>query len=263
MSVKVSPTLIGTYSKRYEIVSKAVSVLESDPEVTQLLRMSNVMAVSRLGYNDHGPVHARIVAGAALELLERLLKHGVKPSSIENGVAKSEDESRAIVVFASFLHDVGNSVHRDMHELLGALLAKDIVDRLLPKVLGNLGARLYALRQEILHTIHATAYDMRCLTVEAGVVKVADGLDMSEGRARIPYELGKIDMHSVSALSIKRVDIESGDKRPIRVVVRADDMAGLFQIERVLLPKIKTSGLEDYIEVAVYTGGRLLMTYPR
>jgi len=261
--VRVSPTLLSDYVGKYGVVARAVSVLEKDPEVASLLRMSNVMAVSRLGYNDHGPVHARIVAGAALELLERLIAEGVQLTSIKDEVARSEDEVRAIVVFAAYLHDIGNAIHRDMHEVLGALIAKDVVDRLLPKVLEGVGDRVYALRQEILHAIHATAYNASCLTVEAGVVKVADGLDMSEGRARLPYKLGKIDIHSVSALSIKRVDIERGEHRPIRIVVQAEDLAGLFQIERVLLPKIRTSGLEDYIEVAMYARERLLITYPR
>lgn len=262
MGVRVSRELLDAYGEKYGVVGRSVEVLRRDPEVASLLEMSNIMAVSRLGYNDHGLMHAEIVAGAALELLERLVECGVVPTAIRDGTAENEDECRAVVVFAAFLHDVGNSVHREMHEAIGVLLARDIVDRLLPKVLEGVGDRVYRLRQEVLHTIYATAYDARCLTVEAGVVKVADGLDMSEGRARIPYELGKVDMHSVSALSIKRVDIEEGGSRPIRIVVGADDMAGLFQIEQVLLPKIKTSGLEEYVEVAVYSRDRLLITYP-
>jgi len=261
--VRVSPSLLDEYASRSRVVAKAVSVLEEDPEVSALLRMSNIMAVSRLGYNDHGPVHAKIVAGVALELFERLLRAGVRPTSLHDRTAKSLDEVRVLLVFASYLHDVGNSIHRDRHELLGALIAKDIVDKLLPKVLGRLDERLFMLRSEILHAIHATAYDVRCLTVEAGIVKVADGLDMSEGRARIPYERGKIDMHSVSALSIKEVNIVEGEKRPVRIIVNADDMAGLFQIENVLLPKIRSSGLDGYFEVAVYSHDKLLITYPR
>lgn len=261
--VRVSPALLSEHASKSEAVQRAVSALEGDVEVAALLKMANVMAVSRLGYNDHGPVHARIVAGSALELLERLAAVGVKPSSLVSKTARSMDEVKALVVLAAYLHDIGNSVHRDMHERIGALLAKDIIDRILPKVLGELGDRLILLRCEIMHAIYATAYDARCLTAEAGVVKIADGLDMSEGRARVPYERGKVDMHSVSALSIKEVCIGSGDKRPIRITVKSEDMASLFQVENVLLPKIYTSGLEKYIETALYSQGKILVNYPR
>lgn len=262
-TVRVSPTLLSEHASKSEIVQRAISALEEDLEVPALLKMANVMAVSRLGYNDHGPVHAKIVAGSALELLERLTAAGVKPSSILNKTAKSIDEVKALVVLAAYLHDIGNSIHRDMHEKISVLLAKDIVDRILPKVLEGLGDRLVLLRCEVMHAIYATAYDVRCLTVEAGVVKIADGLDMSEGRARVPYEKGKVDMHSVSALSIKEVCIGSGEKRPVRITVKSDDTAGLFQIENVLLPKIHTSGLESFIETALYSQDRILVNYPR
>jgi len=69
--VVVSPTLIEQHLDK-PLVSKVYKLLETDEEVQTLLRMSNVMAVTRLRYNDHGPVHSRIVAGSALELFETL-----------------------------------------------------------------------------------------------------------------------------------------------------------------------------------------------
>ncbi|MEM3138419.1 MAG: HD domain-containing protein, partial [Thermofilaceae archaeon] len=157
--VRVSPTLLSEHALRSELVQRAVSVLEGDLEVAALLKMANVMAVSRLGYNDHGPIHAKIVAGSALELLERLIAAGVKPSSLVNKTAKSIDEVKVLVVLAAYLHDIGNSIHRDMHEKLSALLAKDIIDRILLKVLEGVGNRLVLLRCEAMHAIYATAYD--------------------------------------------------------------------------------------------------------
>ena len=47
--------------------------------------MGNIMAVKRSNYNDHGPVHAKIVAGSALELFE-LVSSNVEASSVLNGV---------------------------------------------------------------------------------------------------------------------------------------------------------------------------------
>ena len=159
---------------------------------------------------------------------------------------------KAILVLAAYLHDVGNAVHRDSHEHLGAILAKDIIDRLIAKALGDLGPRRFLLRQEVMGAIFSTDYSTRALTVEAGIVKVADGLDMSEGRARIPYEMGKVDIHALSALSIKRVSLSRGSEKPVRITVRMDDLAGYFQVEKVLMPKIRLSGLQDYIEMEVY-----------
>ncbi len=260
--VTVSPKLLNIWINKSEIIARAVNILEKDEEVIELLKMSNINAVMRMGYNDHGPVHSRIVAGAALEILDILHSRGVIFTSMKHGVASGIDEVQAIVVLAAYLHDLGNAIHREMHEYMGALLAKDIIDRVLPAVLGDLGPRRYLLRQEVMHAIYATEYDTRCLTVEAGTVKVADGLDMSEGRARIPYKLGKVDIHAVSALSIKKVEIVRGRDRPVKIIVHMDDMAGLFQIERVLTPKIRTSGIEKYIEVEAFSGENRLISFP-
>lgn len=224
--------------------------------------MSNIMAVTRLRYNDHGIVHARIVAGVALELMNILMNNNVTPTTLRDGTAKSVEESKLIVLLASYFHDIGNSVHRVNHEFLGALLAKDILDRLLPK-LGFSDRRMVALRQEVMHAIYATEYNVNCLTIECGVVKVGDGLDMAEGRARIPYKLGKLDMHALSAISIKKVEVEQGSKeRPVKITVHMDEHAGIFQLEEVLIPKIRTSGIGNYIEVFVATPSRTVRFYP-
>ncbi len=248
----ISKHILAKWVERDPFVARLVEVLEGDEEVAELLRMSNINAVLRLGYNDHGPVHARIVAGTALELFHLLLAANVEPTSLVHGTAKNLDEVKAILVFAAYLHDVGNAIHRDMHEHLGALFAKDILDRLLPRVLGDIGPRRFLLRQEVMGAIFSTDYSTRALTVEAGIVKVADGLDMSEGRARIPYEMGKVDIHALSALSIKRVSLSRGLEKPVRITVKMDDLAGYFQVEKVLMPKIRLSGLQGYIELEVY-----------
>lgn len=258
--VTVSPHLVNKYLDKYGLLRRAWSMLEEDIEVQQLLRMSNIMAVSRLKYNDHGPVHARIVTGSALEIFNLLLEGGVKPTTIRDNTVDSIEESMLIVLLAAYLHDIGNSIHRDNHELHGYVLAKGILDRLLPELISS-RHRVYGIRQEVLHAIYSTEYSTRCLTVEAGTVKIADGTDMAEGRARVPYRLGKIDMHSVSALSIKRVDIERGEARPVRINVYMTDKAGLFQVLEVLMPKINTSGIGRFFEVAVYVDNSELVTY--
>ncbi len=260
--VVVSPQLLMKHVSSSPLLSKAFKIVENDVEIFELLKMSNVMAVTRLKYNDHGIVHARIVAGTALELLDLLLDANVVPTTLRDGTASSIEEAKLVVFLSAYLHDIGNSVHRHKHELLGMILAKDVLDRILPDILGENGKKVYALRQEILHNIYATDYDVECLTVECSVVKIADGLDMSEGRARVPYRLGKMDIHAVSALSIKRVEVEKGEK-PIKIVVHMEDMAGLFQVEKVLMPKVLTSTISDLLEIYLVTPRKVLRYYPR
>ncbi len=261
--VVVGPTLVVKHVENSDLLKKAYDFLEQDEEIQTLIKMSNVMAVSRLRYNDHGVVHSRIVSGSALELFDMLVEAGLKPSTIAYGTARSVEEAKLVVLVAAYLHDIGNSVHRVEHEYVGALLAKDIVDRMFREILPNLSpASKYMLRHEIMHAIYATEINTRALTLEAGVVKVADGTDMAEGRARIPYKMGKLDMHSVSAISIKKVEIVKGSEAPARIRIHMDDSAGLFQIEAVLKPKILTSGFEKYFEVYMNVNGKELRIYP-
>lgn len=261
--VMVSPTLVRKFIESSATLKRAYEFLEADEEVQSLLEMSNIMAVGRLRYNDHGVVHSRIVSGAALELLDLLVKAGVKPSSMEVGISRNIEESMIIVLASAYLHDIGNSIHRVSHEYLGSLLAKDIVDRMLSDVVPYIDSkRRKMMRQEILHSIYATETNTQALTVEAGVVKVADGTDMAEGRARIPYKLGKIDMHSVSALSVKRVEISSGTSRPVLIGITMDNFAGLFQVEAVLKPKIISTKIADYFEVTIRIGDKELKVFP-
>ncbi len=96
--------------------------------------------------------------------------------------------------------------------------------------------------------------------MEAGAAKVADGTDMAEGRARIPYKTGKVDIHSLSAISIERIEIEEGTKRPVRILVHMDNPAGVFQIEQILGRKIKTSGIEHMVEVVALEKGKEIKT---
>ncbi len=246
----VSSSLIEKHISSDPLLSRAWRLLISDPEVNSLLEMSNINTVKRLLYNDHGPLHAKIVSGSALEILDILLEAGVQPSSLVDNVVDNLSQAKLIVLLAAYLHDIGNSIHRINHELIGALTAKQILDRLLPDILASNDQELITrIEAEVMHAIYATSPNIEALTIEASIVKVADSTDMAEGRARIPYKSGKTDIHAVSALSIKKVEIEPGSVRPLRIKVIMKNPAGLFQIEKVLLPKVKTSLIEDYVEI--------------
>jgi metal-dependent HD superfamily phosphatase/phosphodiesterase len=255
--VIVSPELFKTHLTTPRI-SKMFTLLDRDVEVQTSLEMSNVMAVKRLVYNDHGVVHARIVVGSALELFDRLSAE-VEPSLIRNGVGDLED-SQIVVLCGAYLHDVGNAIHRTLHHVHGVALANPILTRLLPQVYED-RERLLRVKHEILHSVFSHDDEVRCLSVEAGISKVADGTDMAEGRARIPYRTGKVDIHSLSALAIDSLEIRRGEKRPVSIVVTMKNPAGIFQIEEVLERKILSSGLEDFIEVVALQEGRELKTF--
>ncbi|RLG84069.1 MAG: phosphohydrolase [Thermoprotei archaeon] len=260
--VVVSPDLVRGYVERNELLKKAYEIIANDPEVKELWFMSNVMAVKRLKYNDHGPVHAHIAAGAALEIYKLLLDAGIESSLVKDGVLSKREREYAwvVVLYGGLLHDIGNAIHRDLHEKLGAILAKPIIDRALLKILDEDSLRI-RLRQEIMHSIHCTAYDVPCLTIEAGCVSVGDGLDMAEGRARVPYKVGQVNIHTVSALSIKKVEILEGEKTPVKINVYMDELAGVFQVDEVLMPKLEKTPIKDYIEISIIAGNKELKSY--
>ncbi|MCS7128559.1 MAG: phosphohydrolase [Desulfurococcaceae archaeon] len=258
--VVVNQELVKAFIKEYPWLNTAYVSLTSDIEVRELWDMSNVMVVKRMMYNDHGPVHAHIVAGAALALYKILLDKGFTPTLIRDGVVKDLEYTWLVPLYGALLHDIGNSIHRSIHEKIGALLAKPIVERALKKIVGDSITRI-RLRQEVLHSIFCTAYDVECLTIEAGVVKVGDGLDVAEGRARIPYRMGQINIHSVSALSIRMVEITEGAKAPVKVSIYMNELAGVFQVDEVLMPKLKTTPLKDLVEISVIAGEKELKTY--
>ncbi|MFQ6064938.1 MAG: HD domain-containing protein [Candidatus Bathyarchaeia archaeon] len=248
----VSPDLVYSHLKGPQ-VKKMFHLLERDLEVQGCLHMANVMAVERLLYNDHGPVHSKIASGSALEIFD-ILTEKVTPTTVENNVC-SLDDAKVVVLCGAYFHDIGNVVHRVNHHIHGCTIANPILDRLLRKVYPDDQALAIRLRSEILHTIFSHDEEVECLSVEAGAAKVADGTDMAQGRARIPYKTGKVDIHSLSALSITKVEIERGNRKPVRILVNMSNPAGVFQIEEVLERKIETSGIQDLVEVIALEKG--------
>jgi len=250
--VTVSANLIKSHLSEPK-VEQMFRLLETDLEVQNTLRMSNVMAVERLKYNDHGPVHSKIVSGSALEIFSLLIEE-VSPTTVKNNVCSLKD-AKVVVLCGSYLHDLGNSIHRVDHHIHSCIIANPILDRLLKKVYPEDPALAVRLKSEILHTIFSHDEEVECLSVEAGAVKIADGTDMARGRARIPYRTGKVDIHSLSALSITKVEIEKGKRKPVQIFVSMNNPAGVFQIEEVLEKKLKTSGIQDFVDVIALEKG--------
>ena len=86
-------------------------------------------------------------------------------------------------------------------------------------------------------------------TVEAGIVRVADALDMAKGRSRVPFESGHQNIHSLSAYAIEEVKISAGREKAVRVEIEMSNSAGIFQVDELLAEKLRGSGLEEHVEV--------------
>lgn len=233
-------------------------LLTSDVETNAYLRMSNVFTVQRLRYNDHGPLHSRIVTGSALAIYKVLTEAGFRPSVVADGVGDLED-SLVVTVMGAYLHDIGNSVHRTHHPLYSAVITDRLATKILSKIYGD-GERLYMIKQEVMHAVfcHDEAYT--CLTLEAACAKIADGTDMSKGRARYPFRTGKNDIHALSALAVERVEIARGESRPLEIRVHMSNETGIFQVDEVMGKKIATSGLAPHVEVKAFVNGRPFAT---
>ncbi len=227
-------------------LQKIIERVNADEELYALWEVMNVNAVQRMGMSDHGPVHFQIVANISLKLLRQLLDRGIVPNIVSDFGMTNQD-AEVIVVLGSLLHDLGMSIHRINHEEYSLFVSQPFIDRLLE---GLYPVRARAIiRSEVLHAIISHRSDGHPLTLEAGVVRVGDALDMTQGRSRIPFEAGKVNIHSLSAASIEQVEITSGVEKPIHINVRMSNSAGIFQLDELLKEKLRGSGLERYVEV--------------
>ncbi len=230
--------------------------LRSNPKVQSYLRTANRMAVSRLGYTDHGAVHAEVATWNALKVFD-ILEHTFQPNVVVEGIGDIDD-ARLVVLAATYLHDIGMTVHRNEHTQASVNLAAPILDPKLEDMYNDPGQATDILSM-ILHSIYAHDDDTQCLTLEAGITKLGDGCDMTEGRTIVPFHKGKVDIHSVSAMAIEDVLLEPGGEKPLRITVAMDNPAGVFQVQAVLEKKISTSGLSDNVIIDILVNGDRLV----
>jgi len=223
-----------------------IDKVKEDTKLQSFWKCANVMAIDRMGYTDHGPTHVKIVANLALKLLRILMESQVKPSIVRNYGMKNED-AEVIVVLGAIFHDLGMIVIRNDHEKYSVLIALEFIEKFLTPIYSEEERAIIS--SEVLHAIVAHEQPNKPLTVEAGIVSIADALDMEEGRARIPFESGKIDIHAVSALSIEKVELIEGAEKPITIKITMSNSAGVFQIDELLKPRIEESGLQEYFHV--------------
>ncbi|MEA2070581.1 MAG: HD domain-containing protein [Asgard group archaeon] len=241
---------------QYKKTKEMWEFLVKDGEIQATIKAANRLAVKYLGYTDHGLDHVAITSRNVLQIID-VVNSNITPALIRQEIGTMDDVA-LVCVTASYLHDIGHAIHRESHELSSALLAKELIIEKLRKLYSDADKRIEIL-SHIQHAIYAHDDDIMCLTPEAGFVSIADGLDMCEGRSRRPYDLGKVDIHSISALSISTVEILPGtSEKPLRLNINMVSEAGVFQVEEVFLPKLRTSGLEKKTEINTIVDGKPL-----
>jgi metal-dependent HD superfamily phosphatase/phosphodiesterase len=218
----------------------------ADLELKGWWHVANVNAVARMEINDHSWVHIQIVANIALKLLRQLFKHGVEPSLVRD-YGFERNDAEVTVLLGALLHCVGMAVHRDGHEDFSLFLAQPKLRELLTGLYDE--PDLTVIASEVLHEITSHRDYGKPLTLEAGIIRVADALDMAKGRSRIPFERGSVSIHSLSAAAIEDVSIGDGETRPIKIEILMNNSSGIYQVDGLLKPKLRGSGLEPYVEV--------------
>jgi hypothetical protein len=232
----------------YPNALKMFHILEKDEETNTLLNLANYIAVRKMGYNDHGPIHARIVTANGVRLIKIILDSKDLQLDSINGLGMTEDDAHLIVVAGCFLHDIGNAIHREEHEIFSVMLAKGLLERILPDMYPEISKRT-AVIEQILHAVYAHDVGENALTIESAIVVIADGCDITKGRGRLSFDMGKHDIHSISALSIESVDIHKGKTKLIEIHVNMSNSAGIYQVQETLGNKVSKCPLRDYIEI--------------
>jgi metal-dependent HD superfamily phosphatase/phosphodiesterase len=228
-----------------------LGAVNGDEQVRAWWYMAQVQS-ERLGMSDHSWVHMQIVLNIALRLLRLLVKAGVEPAMVSEHGMRDRD-AEVVVAGGALLHDVGMSIHRADHEAYSLFLANSALERLLAGSYREPERTIVA--SEILHAIIGHRRRGEPYTLEAGVVRVADALDMAQGRTRIPIEAGHEGIHSISAAAIDEVRIEAGEERPVRIEIELNNSAGIFQVDDLLATKIRGTPLEGRVEVVAKIEG--------
>lgn len=234
------------------VCTQLVNYMFADEELQEMQDYANNVSIKRLGYNDHGPVHMRQVASNAIKMLNLLQQAGIKTSLEEEEIGTFEDSMCAVII-AALMHDLGMMIGRQGHEDMSAILAQPIIERTLKHVFPDNLHRRVVIKSLATEAIVGHMSSRKIHSVEAGILLIADGCDMTKGRARIPMSINSAprvgDIHKYSANAINRIGIHCGEKKPIRIDIQMSGDVGFFQIEEVLLTKIDSSPAKKYVEL--------------
>ena len=264
--IDITNEIIELTEEKDQLPLLVIKELIADEEIEAVQNYANNVSIVRLGYNDHGPVHMRTVCRNALKMLKILHQAGIE-TSLQTEQAGTFSDSVTAVILSGFFHDFGMTIGRQDHELYSGILAQPIIDRVLTKFLpekSDLNRRVI-IRSMAMEGILGHMGTRRIHSIEAGLILIADGCDMTKGRARIPMELNTKpsvgDIHKYSANSIESVKIHHGTEKPIHIEVFMSSDVGFFQIEEVLIPKINCSPAKGFVELFAGIEGKELKKY--
>ena len=190
-------------------LERLLAAVNDDVQLKAWWHVSAVNATRRLGMSDHSWVHIQIVTNIALRLARLLFRRGVVPAWWPTS-AMTEHDAEVVVAAGCLLHCVGMSIHRADHEQYSLFLTADKIGSLLAGVYEEPERSIIG--AEVMHAIIGHRRKGDPFTVEAGIVRVADALDMARGRSRIPFEAGHQNIHSLSAYAIDEVKISPGTR---------------------------------------------------
>lgn len=231
---------------------KLVNYLFADEELQEMQEYANSVSIRRLGYNDHGPVHMRQVAGNAIKMLNILQDAGIQTSLEREEIGTFEDSMCAVII-AGLMHDLGMMIGRQGHEEMSVILAQPLMERTLQHILPDDLHRRVIIKSLATEAIIGHMSSRKIHSIEAGIILIADGCDMTKGRARIPLSINTTpkvgDIHKYSANAINRIGIHHGDRKPIKIDIEMSAEVGFFQIEEVLISKIDSSPAKEYVEL--------------
>ncbi|MCL2806506.1 MAG: phosphohydrolase [Treponema sp.] len=231
---------------------KGLKMLLQNKELQALQEFANNVSIVRLGFNDHGPVHMRIVTHNALLMLRLLKNAGIK-TTLENDKCGDFEDSLLSVMISTMFHDVGMCMGRANHELHSTIIAQPVIDKILQDLFENNLSKKIMIKGVAMEGIAGHMGTLNISSLEAGIVQIADGCDMTKGRARIPIAMAHPPrvghIHQYSASSIEDVSIAAGKEKPIRIDVKMSSEVGLFQVEEVLMHKISGSTAKQHIEL--------------
>lgn len=234
-----------------KVLETVLRRVNSNREIKTLWKILNVNAIERLGYTDHGPTHFNVVANYGLQIARIFKKKGITMSIVRD-FGLTYDYAEVVIFLACVMHDLGMSIHRVNHEQFSLFIARDYLGEILSFL--PVEERVVVM-SETLHAIisHSHGSAGKTSTTEGGIVRIADALDMSKGRSRIPYKMGNVDIHSVSANAIERVEVLPGQgKKAVDIKITMTTEAGIFQVDDFVEEKLSASKLEKYIGVKLY-----------
>lgn len=244
----IAEARINVPTRGNRVLEQVIERVNADDELRTWWHIGNLNAVARMGMNDHSWVHMQIVTNIGMKLLRLLARANVRPAMVTD-YGLTQKDAEVVVLLGCLLHDVGMSIHRLGHEEFSLFLAdrkaRELLDGLYDDVVRT------AIVSEALQTIISHRSEGRPLTIESGVVRVADSLDMTHGRSRIPFEQGSLSIHALSAAAIDSVRLLSGRERAIEVQIEMNNSSGVFQVDELLRKKLKGSGLEQHVEIQV------------